>query len=78
MITWRNKFNALPEISETLTPNGKNENFINVHMKTAAECIPTKLSAKHRVPGETLAVRKNEIMWKQHLYVKKGTQLKPT
>ena len=54
MITLRNKFDALQDLSEILTPNDKYENFINVHMEAAAECIPTK----HRVPWETLAVRK--------------------
>ena len=40
MITLRNKFDALQEISETLTPNDEYENFINAHMEAAAECIP--------------------------------------
>ena len=60
MITVRNKFDTLQEISKTLTPNNKYENFINSHMETAAECIPTKSRAKHRVPWETLAVRKKQ------------------
>ena len=58
MITLRNKSNTLQEISETLTPNDKYENFINAHMEAAAECIPTKLRAKHWVLWETLAVKK--------------------
>ena len=43
------------EISETPTPNDEYE---NAHLKTAAECIPTKQRTKPRVPWETLAVRK--------------------
>ena len=34
------------------------ENFVNVHLEVAAECIPTKQSAKTRVPWEILAVRR--------------------
>ena len=62
MITLRNKFEALQELSKTLTPNDKYENFLNALMEAAAECIPTKLRAKHRVPCEILAVRKNKTM----------------
>ena len=57
-ITLRNKFDALQEISETLTLNDEYENFVNTHMEAAAECIPTKQRAKHRIPWKTLAVRK--------------------
>ena len=60
MITLRNKFDALQEISETLTPSDKYENFVNACMEAEAECIPTKLRAKHRVPWETLAVKKKQ------------------
>ena len=49
MITQKNKFNALQELSETFTPNDKYENFINAHMEATAECIPTQLRAKHTV-----------------------------
>ena len=49
-IALRNKFNTLQDISEKLTPNDEYENFVNAHMKAAAECIPTKLIATHRVP----------------------------
>ena len=55
-IALRNKFDALQEINETLTPNDEYENFVNAHMDAAAaaaaaaECIPTKLKAKYRVP----------------------------
>ena len=47
--TLRNKFDALQEISETLTPNDEYKNFVNVHTEAAAECIPTELRVKHRV-----------------------------
>ena len=57
-ITLRNKFDALQEIFKTLTLNDEYENFVNAHMKAAG--IPIKQSVKHRVPWETLAVRKNE------------------
>ena len=52
--TLRNKADALQEISEALTPNEEYYNFVNAHMEAAAECIPTKLRAKYRVPWETL------------------------
>ena len=57
-ITLRNKFDALQEISETLTPNDEYETFVNACMEAAAECIPTKLRAKHGVSWEILAVKK--------------------
>ena len=60
-ITLRNKFDARQKISETLTPNYEYENFVNAHMEVAAECIPTKLRAKHRVPWKTLTVKKKVI-----------------
>ena len=53
----RNKFDALQEKTETHTPNEEYENFVNAHLEAAAECIPTKLRTKPRVPWETLAVR---------------------
>ena len=56
--TLRNKFDALQEKTETHTPNDEYENFINGHLETATECLPTKQRAKPRVPWETLAVRK--------------------
>ena len=59
-LTVWNKFNALQEKSETHTPNGEHENFVNAHLEVAAECIPTKQRAKPRVPWETLAVRKKD------------------
>ena len=52
-ITLRNKFDALQEISETLTLNDKYENFVNAHMEAAAEYIPIKLRAKQSSMGDT-------------------------
>ena len=49
-ITLRNTFDARQEISETSTPKDEHRNFVNVHIQAAAECIPTKLRTKHRVP----------------------------
>ena len=46
------------DILETLTLNDEYENFLNAHTEAVAECIPIKLRAKHRVPWETLAVKK--------------------
>ena len=53
-LTQRNKFDALQNISETLTPNDEYENFVNAHLEAAAaaaavEYIPTKQRAKSRV-----------------------------
>ena len=50
MLMPRNKFDALQDISETLTPNDEYENFVNAHIEVVAECIPTKLKGKLRVP----------------------------
>ena len=50
-ITLRNKFDALQEISETPTPKDEYENFINAHMESAAECIPTKCKENIEFPG---------------------------
>ena len=41
-IIFKNKFDALQEISETQTPNDEYENFVNAHMEAAAEYISTK------------------------------------
>ena len=54
-IILQKKFNALQEISETLTPNDEYENFINVH--TAAEYKLSKEQNK-RVPCEALTDKK--------------------
>ena len=53
----RNRFKTLQEETEKGTPNDKYENFVNAHLKAAANCIPTKPRTKYRVPWETLAVR---------------------
>ena len=39
-----------------LHSNEKYENFVNAHLKAAAEFIPTKQRTKYRVPWEILAV----------------------
>ena len=57
MLTLRNKFDALQEVSETPTPNDEYKNFVNAHLGAAAECIPTK-RGESGVPWETLAVCK--------------------
>ena len=54
-ITLRNKFNALQEFSETLTPNDEYKNFVNAYMEAAEECIPTKLRAKTRSSMENIS-----------------------
>ena len=78
-ITLRNKVDALQKISETPTPNDEYENIVTAYMEAAAaEWIPTKLTAKYRVPLETLAVKKKESTWKPHLYTIKGIQQMPT
>ena len=56
-----NKFDALQEMSETLTSNEEYENFVKAHMEAAAaaaECIPTNLSAKYKTSWETFTVKK--------------------
>ena len=53
----RNRFKTLKEKTEKGTPNDEYENFVNAHLKAAANCIPTKPKTKYRVPWETLAVR---------------------
>ena len=57
-LTRRNKFDAIQEISEALTPNDEYENFVNAYFEAEAECIPTIQRVKPRVPWVTLAVRK--------------------
>ena len=47
-ITLRNKFDALQEILETLTPNDEYENFLNARMEAAAEFIPINQRTKHK------------------------------
>ena len=55
-IAVRNKLSNLQEISETLNY----ENFVNDHTEAAAECIQTKPKAKHKLPWDTLGVRKKQ------------------
>ena len=57
-ISLRIKFDAVQEKTETHNPNDEYEDFINAHLEAAAECIPIKQRAKHRVPWETTAIRK--------------------
>ena len=57
MITVRNKFDTLQEISERHAPNDEYENFVTAHLE-AAECIPTKPRVKCKTPWESLVVRK--------------------
>ena len=52
MITLRNKFDAPQEISEAPSLKDEYENFVSAHMEAAAECIPTKLRAKHSSLGD--------------------------
>ena len=73
-LTLRNKFDALQEISEALTPNDE-YNFVNAHLEAAAECIPTKQRAKTRITCETLAVRKKRADMKT---ASKGNRKNPT
>ena len=54
----RNRFETLQVKTEIRTPNDEYENFVNIHLEAAANCIPTKPRTKDRVPWETLAVRK--------------------
>ena len=55
-LTLKNKFDALQNISETLTLNDEYENFVNAYIEAKAECIPIKLREKLRVQWETLGV----------------------
>ena len=57
VLALRNKFGALQEKTEILTPNYEYENFVNAHLEATAKCTPTKLWNKSRVTWETLAVR---------------------
>ena len=57
----RNRFEALQEKTEKRTPNDECENFVNAHLKAAANCILTKSRSKYTVPWETLAVREKRV-----------------
>ena len=67
MCTVRNKFPTLHEKSETHIPKEEYTNFRNYHIEAAEEFIPTIPRAKRRVPGETLAVRKKDNVYKSVL-----------
>ena len=60
----RNRFETLQEKTEKRTPNDEYENFVNVHLETAAKCIPTKPKTRYRVPWETLAEREKRALVK--------------
>ena len=45
----RNKFDTLPEISESHIPNDEYETFVNSHIEAASGCIPIEPRAKCRV-----------------------------
>ena len=64
MLAFRNKFDALQEKTEILTPNYKYENFVNAHLEAAAKNIQTKPRTKSRVPWETLVVREKRANMK--------------
>ena len=53
----RNKFDAQQEKTEKHTPNNEYENFVNAHLESAAEYIPTKQRTKPRILWETSVVR---------------------
>ena len=53
----RNRFETLLKKREKGTPNDEYKNFVNAHLKAAANCFPTKPKTKYRVPWEMLAVR---------------------
>ena len=54
MLTLRNKFDALQELSEKPTPNDESENGGRIHTK--------KQRAKPRVQWETLVVREKSVV----------------
>ena len=58
MLILRNKFDVLHEKTETYTPNDEYKNFVNAHLEVAAEYILTIQRAKHKIPWETVVVRK--------------------
>ena len=45
--------------------------FVNARIKATAECIPTKLRGKLRVPWETLAVKKKRAHMKTNINAQK-------
>ena len=64
VVKLRNRFETLQEKTEKGTPNDEYENFVNAHLKAAANCIPTKPRTKYRVPWETLAGREKCALMK--------------
>ena len=68
MVTVRNKFDTLQKTSEGYILNSKYENFVNAQIEAAANCIPTKPTAKFRVPWDNM---------KKNLYLIKETQQMP-
>ena len=57
MVTVKNKFDILQEISERHTLIDEDENFVTANIEAAAKCIPMKPRAKCRVLWESMAVR---------------------
>ena len=57
VIALRNKFDALQEKTEILTPNDEFENFVHANQEAATKYIQKEHRTKSRVPWETLAVR---------------------
>ena len=60
---WNNKW----QIYETT--NDKYENFVNVYVEAAAECITTKLKAKSTVLWETQAGRKKTRWYEKSIFM---------
>ena len=58
MVTVRNKFDILQEISKINTPNDNCENFVTTYIEAATGCLQTEQRAKYRVPWGSLVVRK--------------------
>ena len=77
-LTRRNKFDALQEIYETLTPNDEYEYFIRAHMEVAAKCITTKIKAKNTVPYKTQASKEKRDNEKTAFLCNKRDQLMST
>ena len=77
MLTQRNKFEALQEITGTPTHNDEYENFVNDHLEETAECTPIKQKAKLTLLWETFGIRKKrtdmknafEYNWRSSNYI---------
>ena len=74
MVIIREKSDILQKISERHTVNDEYENFVTTHIEAAAECLPTKLRAKCRVPWESLVVRKKQDNIKKVSLLSKGAR----